>query len=240
MIDAGKTGPFIAQCRKEKHWTQKQLGEALGVSDRAVSKWKTGRSLPDISLIEPICALLEISVSEFLAGRKIRPEKYREETEHLLIRTIGENQLFGFQIVIHLLELVCILTFSLPFLLNRDRFLPGCNAINILCWMIAAVLTGILWYLDRHLPARKYRFSNPWIEGGAGGCQFAIIMFVNLSISGKAYTPQDISMADKTFIAVLLMVGLASVTAVRVHASRVRRKEWTQEVKGINNHYDRM
>lgn len=229
MIDASKTGPFIAQCRKEKHWTQKQLGEALGVSDRAVSKWETGRSLPDISLVEPICAMFEISVSEFLAGRKICPEEYREETEHLLIRTIGENQLFGFQIVIHLLELVCILTFSLPFLLNRDRFLPECNAANILCWMLAAVLTGILWYLDKNLPARKYRFSNPWIEGAAGGCQFAIIMLVNLSISGKAYTPQDIPMTDKTFVAVFLVAGLASVIAVRVLASRVRRKEWTQK-----------
>lgn len=229
LIDARKTGAFIAQCRKEKQWTQKQLGEALGVSDRAVSKWETGRSLPDIGLIEPICTVFEISVSEFLAGKKICPDEYREETEHLLIRTISENQLFGFQIVIHLLELVSILTFSFPFLLNKDRFLPECNTNNILCWIIAAILAGILWYLDRNLPARKYRFSNPWIEGAAGGCQFVIIMFVNLSISGRSYTLQDISITDRAFVVALLAAGLATVIAVRVFASRSRRKEWVQK-----------
>lgn len=234
MIDAKSTGAFIAQCRRERHWTQKQLGEELGVSDRAVSKWETGRSLPDISLIEPICAVFEISVSEFLAGRKIRPEEYRDETEQLLIRTISENQLFGFQIVIHLLELVTIMICLLPFLLNKDRFLPECTTGNIICWIIAAVLAGILIYLDKNLPARKYRFSNPWIEGIAGGCQFVIILFVNFSISATANTLQNTSKADQAFVAALSAIGLASVIAVRVLASRTRRKEWVKNISAID------
>ena len=53
MTDTGKNqvGTFIAQCRKEKKLTQKQLGEKLNVTDRAVSKWETGRSFPDVSQI---------------------------------------------------------------------------------------------------------------------------------------------------------------------------------------------
>ena len=79
MIDVKKVGLFIAECRKSKNWTQKQLGEKLGVTDRAVSKWETGRSLPDICLIEDICKLFDLQVSELLAGRKIEEEDYKKE-----------------------------------------------------------------------------------------------------------------------------------------------------------------
>ena len=68
MIDVKKVGAFISECRKENEWTQKQLGEMLGVTDRAVSKWETGRSLPDIGLIEPLCGFFGMRVSVFLAG----------------------------------------------------------------------------------------------------------------------------------------------------------------------------
>ena len=66
---------------REKNLTQKQLGEELGVTDRAISKWENGKSFPDISLIEPLCQILDISVSEFMLGKRIEPEKYQEETE---------------------------------------------------------------------------------------------------------------------------------------------------------------
>lgn len=55
MVEPLELGRFISTCRKEKNLTQKQLGEELGVTDRAVSKWENGKSFPDISLIEPLC-----------------------------------------------------------------------------------------------------------------------------------------------------------------------------------------
>ena len=119
MIDVKKVGLFIAECRKSKNWTQKQLGEKLGVTDRAVSKWETGRSLPDICLVEEICKLFDLQVSELLAGRKIEEEDYKKETEQMLIRTIGENQLYGFQVVLHLLEISALLAFYVPFFLAQ-------------------------------------------------------------------------------------------------------------------------
>ncbi len=48
MVDTKKVGVFIAQCRKEHNWTQKELGEKLGVTDKAVSKWENGRSFPTL------------------------------------------------------------------------------------------------------------------------------------------------------------------------------------------------
>ena len=63
---------YIAECRKEKGLTQKALGEKLNVTDRAVSKWETGRSFPDVAILEDLCQELVISVSELLAGKKLR------------------------------------------------------------------------------------------------------------------------------------------------------------------------
>lgn len=115
MVDTKKVGVFIAQCRKEHNWTQKELGEKLGVTDKAVSKWENGRSFPDITLLESICETFDITVSELLSGKKIEPEDYKKETERLLIQSIGEKHLRGFQIGIYLLGLVTIILGGIGF-----------------------------------------------------------------------------------------------------------------------------
>ena len=69
-MDKEKTGQLIAQLRKEKGLTQKQLADALNVTDKAVSKWERGLSFPDISMLEPIAEILDISIMEILAGAK--------------------------------------------------------------------------------------------------------------------------------------------------------------------------
>ena len=101
MVDIQKVGAFIAQCRKEHNWTQKELGEKLGVTDKAISKWENGRSFPDITLLESLCETFDITVSELLSGKKIEPKDYKRETERLLIQSIGEKRLRGFQIGIY-------------------------------------------------------------------------------------------------------------------------------------------
>ena len=67
MVEPLELGSFISTCRKEKNLTQKQLGEELGVTDRAVSKWENGKSFPDISLIEQLCRYwISVSVNSCL------------------------------------------------------------------------------------------------------------------------------------------------------------------------------
>lgn len=69
-MDQIGTGKFIAACRREQGLTQAQLAERLGVSDRAVSKWETGRNMPDISIIEELCGILGITPGELLRGER--------------------------------------------------------------------------------------------------------------------------------------------------------------------------
>lgn len=84
-MDQTKTGKFIATCRKEKNLTQAQLAEIMGVSDRAVSKWETGRSMPDTSLMLELCETLGINVNELLTGERIPMENYQKEAEENLV-----------------------------------------------------------------------------------------------------------------------------------------------------------
>ena len=66
-----KTGMLIAQIRKEKGLTQKQLADRIGVSNATISKWETAKGFPDISLIEPLAEVLDISVSEIVVGERL-------------------------------------------------------------------------------------------------------------------------------------------------------------------------
>ena len=65
-MDQIKIGRFIAECRKKAKLTQMQLAEKLNVTDRAVSKWETGKSMPDSSIMLELCDVLGISANELL------------------------------------------------------------------------------------------------------------------------------------------------------------------------------
>lgn len=89
-MDAVKTGELIAQARKEKGLTQRELAEKVYVSVQAVSKWELGKNFPDLSLMEPLAEALDLTVTELLAGE--RGEQPGEETVRDSLR-FGENQL---------------------------------------------------------------------------------------------------------------------------------------------------
>ena len=91
-MDQVKIGKFIAERRKEVNLTQMELAEMLGVTDRAVSKWETGRSMPDSSIMLSLCALLKITVNELLLGRVVSMENYNKESENSLIEMVKQKE----------------------------------------------------------------------------------------------------------------------------------------------------
>lgn len=80
-MDHVKTGSFIRGLRKEKNMTQKQLAEQLHITDRAVSKWERGLCAPDISLLEPLAKVLDVSILELLEGERVKQAEQLEEIE---------------------------------------------------------------------------------------------------------------------------------------------------------------
>ncbi len=85
-MDQVKIGQFIGICRREKNLTQRQLADLVGVSDKAVSKWETGRGLPEASSMAPLCEALGINVNELLRGERIPGEEYQEKAEETMVK----------------------------------------------------------------------------------------------------------------------------------------------------------
>ena len=80
-----KIGKFIAECRKKVNLTQMQLAEKLGITDKAISKWERGITMPDTSIMLALCDILGISVNELLSGEKINMENNNQKNEQLLL-----------------------------------------------------------------------------------------------------------------------------------------------------------
>lgn len=80
-----KIGKFIAECRKKENLTQMQLAEKLNITDRAVSKWETGKAMPDTAIMLELCEILGISVNDLLCGEKIEMENKNPKNEQLLL-----------------------------------------------------------------------------------------------------------------------------------------------------------
>lgn len=88
-MEQKKIGTFIAACRKEHEMTQMQFAEKLGVTNKAVSKWETGKCMPDASLFDDICLLLNITLNELFAGERIAhddiPKKAEENLKNMAL-----------------------------------------------------------------------------------------------------------------------------------------------------------
>lgn len=84
-MDQIKIGKFIAACRKKNQLTQLQLAEKLGITDKAISKWERGITMPDTSIMLELCNILKISVNELLSGEKLEMENINQKNEQLLL-----------------------------------------------------------------------------------------------------------------------------------------------------------
>ena len=84
-----KIGKFIAKLRKEKHLTQEQLAEELGTTSKSISRWENGKTMPDLSLLQPLCNKLDITINDLLNGEKVSKDKYQETLEENIITTIN-------------------------------------------------------------------------------------------------------------------------------------------------------
>lgn len=91
-MDQIKIGKFIAERRRSVSLTQMQLAEKLSVTDRAVSKWETGKSLPDSSIMLELCDILKITVNDLLCGEVVSMENYNKEMENKLVEMVREKE----------------------------------------------------------------------------------------------------------------------------------------------------
>lgn len=91
-MDQIKIGRFIAEMRKEQQLTQRQLSEQLDISDKTISKWETGKGLPEVSLMLPLCEILHINVNELLSGERLSTQEYYRKAEENMMNLVREKE----------------------------------------------------------------------------------------------------------------------------------------------------
>lgn len=116
-MDQIKIGRFIAERRKLNNLTQAQLAAKLNITDRAVSKWENGRSLPDYAIMLELCDILGISVNDLLYGEVVKVEDYNKQLEKTTLEMVMQKEqtdkkLLMLEIVIGILSIVVLLGFT--------------------------------------------------------------------------------------------------------------------------------
>ena len=179
-IDNAQFGSFVAVLRREKGYTQKQLTQRLCISDKAVSKWERGLSLPDISMLLPLAEALEVSVTELLESRRIDVAESTdmEQVEEIVKKAIsfsGERPAerggasrrakLGFVVSSCLsLAIIAYLYFSG----GPESFLPGTMTMVGLCFLFGVYFTFLAkdrlpdYYDDNHISSYSdgiFRFN---------------------------------------------------------------------------------
>lgn len=159
-------GRFVAQERKRKGYTQKQLSEKLGISDKTVSKWERGNGFPEVSLLLPLCRELDITVNELLVGERVSEEDYRKKAEENMVNLVKEAQESKKKIILSAMVAALTIVAATPLFVIAGAILME-NWIRVLLMGIGIVVIilgiAIACVLDRdagafECPACKTRF----------------------------------------------------------------------------------
>ena len=120
-MDQIKIGKFILNCRKEKGLTQEQLAEKIGVTNKSISRWENGNTMPDYALLKDLCNELNINVNELLSGEKIKENDYMNKSEENLIslRKQIDKRKSVLRIITYIFSAIIAIIFILNMVLNR-------------------------------------------------------------------------------------------------------------------------
>lgn len=197
-----KIGAFIADMRKRQGMSQKQLADEVGVTDKSVSKWETGKSLPEISKMESLCEILHININELLSGEQLTETAYSDIAEKNMISLIHESETRANRINIIGLTAMIVLSFvpiMFSILYGHTDYLGG--SISLAVWFdpptAAAMAAVTLLYL---VGTKSVKFF---------GKAFAIV------IGKTAYTDTEIHLS-KTALRMVQISWLVSGILVSI------------------------
>lgn len=121
-MDQIKIGRFIAERRKSKGYTQRQLSDILRISDKTISKWECGNGFPEVSLLLPLCEELDISVNELLAGERVSDNDYRKKAEETMVNLVKEAQESKKKIILSAMVIGLVILAAVPLFLIASIF----------------------------------------------------------------------------------------------------------------------
>ncbi len=121
-MDQIKIGKFIAEERKAKKYTQRELADKLGISDKTISKWERGNGFPEVSLLLPLCNELEITVNELLSGKRLQEVDYKKIAEENMVNLVKEAQESKKKIVMSALVACLVIIAAVPLFVMAGAF----------------------------------------------------------------------------------------------------------------------
>jgi len=210
-----KIGEFISELRKEEGLTQIELGEKLGVSNKAVSKWENGKCLPDPSLYEPLCSILHISLTELFNGERIKKEEVLEKSDQILsdvMQHAKSNKILDF--ISSILIVSAILLFFMPTLKEFDQTLSIITiSIGLLLLTLGLSLKLFIWQ----------RINNKKIKNtGMGFTSGLTLLFIALKLTGYIDWPW-IWVISPIWIVILLLLILFAIVMI---GGRIKKGKW--------------
>ena len=158
-MDQIKIGKFITECRKKKNLTQAQLAEKLNITDRAISKWETGKTMPDSDIMLDLCDILEISANELLCGEKIDIEQKNEQLNELIFQMAKNEKRYHKRLrysaylilATSLIALVCLITLI-------SLLIPECGFQDFL------IIVSIILFIIPCIIALKFKAETGYYE----------------------------------------------------------------------------
>ena len=143
-MDQIKIGKFIADTRKEKNKTQKQLADALSISDKTVSKWECGNGLPEVSLMLPLCERLQITVNDLLTGARVSEADYQKKAEDNMMDLMKENEENKKRMVLSVVcGVITIIAVVSLIVIASSIEMPTIARIALIVFAIATAVAGI-------------------------------------------------------------------------------------------------
>ena len=159
-----KIGLFIAKCRREKNMTQEDLAEKLGVSNKSISRWENGKTMMDISLFEPLCNELDISIIELLNGEKVNDKKKDKLYTKALINYSNKVGSRNKKVMLTILFIMSLM----PMLLYQFGGMRGVQEISGLIILLSpiTIVSIILFFLGIWFKFKNKKTNK--ILGGIG------------------------------------------------------------------------
>ena len=121
-MDQIKIGKFIAEERKAKKYTQRELADKLSISDKTISKWERGNGFPEVSLLLPLCNELEITVNELLSGERLQAMDYKKKAEENMVNLVKEAQESKKKIIMSAMVSVLVIVATVPLFVVAGMF----------------------------------------------------------------------------------------------------------------------
>ena len=121
-MDQIKIGKFIAEERKAKNYTQRELADKLSISDKTISKWERGNGFPEVSLLLPLCNELEITVNELISGERLQEMDYKKKAEENMVNLVKEAQESKKKIIMSAMVGVLVIVASVPLFVVAGMF----------------------------------------------------------------------------------------------------------------------